>query len=178
MDSKDIANLLGGLNLSGMEQVTTEKTNRSYTAVAKKGETKLLMNVDWSLKKINSPQSQSVKDIIDVLCLTLRFMEKSQYGEHVFTVLPERKEDAQVNDGYYRYFPVQLPVAAYPAPPEYVRDKWDKQEVGTKTRDWLKAKIVKAGGELLVSDDALDSLLRAPLESKPSPEILPFKLPE
>jgi hypothetical protein len=169
----------GATTVAAMEQLETGQTKRRYTVIARKGEDKLWMNVDMGASKANKVGSKKAEDIATVLCLVIRLMETKKLGDSQnFAAFPQREDKTQVDDGYHRYMPIVLPICAFPAPNDYVREKWEKQKVTDLTRDWLKKKLGSVSATLAIPDEALDSLLTGPLDSKPTGELLYFQLPE
>jgi hypothetical protein len=160
--------------VSGLEIVKTD-TGRAYTVVAKKGKSKLLVNISYGPMPI---KVEGIKGMAAALGLYFRSMETPMLAEGIeFTAFQARDIGDTEDLHALRHKRYNCPIALMPTQPYDFARAFKDHKVTSTMVDWLKDQVAKSGGEMIASDDLLVMMFESVLESLNSDQPVLFHAP-
>lgn len=161
-------------SIQNLDQVKTA-SGRVYTAVAQRGNARLLVNVDLEFGQIPAPPSMATEKVKKVMAaaVVIRTLEAGVAVSQFASAFPIR-DGIDGDTGFLRGPKLSVPLCLL-GPPDYLRAMWEAQKVTEEIIAYLKQRVgALADAQLSATDEMLTMLAESRLDSMPTGQLFLF----
>jgi len=143
-------------------EVVTASTGRPYTVIARKGQSKLMVNIAYEPMPVLGPDG---KGKIAAMGLAFRSMESPNQPSGVpeFSAFQAREIEGDTL-GMLRHKRYEMPICVMPCQDYDFYHHYQSQNVTEQVLAWIKDKITKSGAELTGNDELLKTMIEQQLQ--------------